>query len=61
MADVDKSSKTEPPTEKNSMNQDQRGSSLKAPEIGMTFTLLAGLLIILFLAPSKGKRYARIY
>ena len=30
-----------------------KGQFAKAPEIGMTFTLLAGLLVILFFAPSK--------
>lgn len=53
MADVDKSSKTEPPTEKKLSEARSKGQFAKAPEIGMTFTLLAGLLIILFLAPSK--------
>ena len=53
MADVDKSSKTEPPTEKKLSESRSKGQFAKAPEIGMTFTLLAGLLIILFLAPSK--------
>ena len=53
MADVDKSSKTEPPTEKKLPESRSKGQFAKAPEIGMTFTLLAGLLIILFLAPSK--------
>ena len=50
MADVDKSSKTEPPTEKKLSESRSKGQFAKAPEIGMTFTLLAGLLIILFLA-----------
>ena len=53
MADVDKSSKTEPPTEKKLSESRSKGQFAKAPEIGMTFTLLAGLLAILFLAPSK--------
>ena len=53
MADVDKSSKTEPPTEKKLSESRSKGQFAKAPEIGMTFTLLAGLLIILFLAPTK--------
>ena len=53
MSDVDKSSKTEPPTEKKLSESRSKGQFAKAPEIGMTFTLLAGLLIILFLAPSK--------
>ena len=30
-----------------------RGQFAKAPEIGMTLTLLAGLVVILFYAPSK--------
>ena len=54
MADVDKSSKTEPPTEKKLNDSRAKGQFAKAPEIGMTFTLLAGLLVILFLGPSKG-------
>ena len=53
MADVDKSSKTEPPTEKKLSESRSKGQFAKAPEIGMTMTLLAGLLVILFWAPSK--------
>ena len=53
MADVDKSSKTEPPTEKKLMEARSKGQFAKAPEIGMCFTLLAGLLVILFWAPGK--------
>lgn len=46
MADVDKSSKTEPPTEKRLSESRSRGQFAKAPEIGMTVTLLVGTLII---------------
>ncbi|HBJ60798.1 MAG TPA: hypothetical protein DDY76_03605, partial [Opitutae bacterium] len=53
MADVDKSSKTEPPTEKKLTEARSKGQFAKAPEIGMSFTLLAGLLVILFFAPGK--------
>ncbi|MEC7394052.1 MAG: EscU/YscU/HrcU family type III secretion system export apparatus switch protein, partial [Verrucomicrobiota bacterium] len=53
MADVDKSSKTEPPTEKKLSEARSKGQFAKAPEIGMSFTLLAGLLVILFFAPGK--------
>ena len=53
MSDVDKSTKTEPPTEKKLNESRSKGQFAKAPEIGMTFTLLAGLLVILFFAPSK--------
>jgi len=53
MADVDKSSKTEPPTEKKLSQAYAKGSFAKAPEIAMASTLLAGLLIITFLGPSK--------
>ena len=53
MADVDKSSKTEPPTEKKLSEARAKGNFAKAPEIGMTMTLLAGLLVILFWAPSR--------
>ena len=53
MSDVDKSSKTEPPTEKKLNQSRSKGQFAKAPEIGMTFTLLAGLLVILFFAPGK--------
>ena len=48
MPDVDKGSKTEPPTEKKLSESRSKGQFAKAPEIGMTFTLLAGLLVILF-------------
>ena len=53
MSDVDKSSKTEPPTAKKLSESYSRGQFAKAPEIGMTLTLLAGLVVILFYAPSK--------
>lgn len=53
MSDVDKSSKTEPPTEKKLSESRSKGQFAKAPEIGMTFTLLAGLLVILFFGPGK--------
>ena len=53
MADVDKSSKTEPPTEKKLSEASSKGNFAKAPEIGMTATLLAGLLVLFFWAPSK--------
>ena len=53
MADVDKSSKTEPPTEKRLSEARSRGQFAKAPEIGMTATLLAGLLVLFFWAPGK--------
>ncbi|MDC0547694.1 EscU/YscU/HrcU family type III secretion system export apparatus switch protein [Opitutales bacterium] len=55
MADVDKSSKTEPPTAKKLSDARAKGQFAKAPEIGMTLTLLAGLTVILFYAPSKAK------
>ena len=53
MSDVDKSSKTEPPTEKKLSEARSRGQFAKAPEIGMTATLLAGLLVLFFWAPAK--------
>ena len=53
MSDVDKSSKTEPPTAKKLSESYSKGQFAKAPEIGMTLTLLAGLVVILFYAPSK--------
>ena len=53
MADVDKESKTEDPTEKKLSEARSRGQFAKAPEIGMTATLLAGLLVLFFWAPSK--------
>ena len=53
MSDVDKSSKTEPPTAKKLAEARSQGQFAKAPEIGMTFTLLAGLVVILFYAPGK--------
>ena len=51
--DVDKSSKTEPPTAKRLSEARSKGQFAKAPEIGMTLTLLAGFLIILAFAPQK--------
>ena len=53
MSDVDKASKTEPPTEKRLSDAKNKGQFAKAPEISMTLTLLAGLLCMIFLAPSK--------
>ena len=53
MSDVDKSSKTEPPTAKKLSESQSKGQFAKAPEIGMTLTLLAGLVVILFYAPGK--------
>ncbi len=53
MADVDKSSKTEPPTEKKLSEAYSKGTFAKAPEIAMTATLLAGLLVITFWGPGK--------
>ncbi len=58
MSDVDKSSKTEEPTEKKLSEARSKGQFAKAPEISMTTTLLAGLLIILFFAPSKAEYMA---
>lgn len=52
-SDVDKSSKTEPPTEKKLSEARAKGQFAKAPEIGMTLSLLAGFLIILAFAPGK--------
>ena len=53
MSDVDKSSKTEPPTEKRKSEAKNKGQFAKAPEISMTLTLLAGFLCIFFFAPAK--------
>ena len=53
MSDVDKSSKTEPPTAKKLSESQSKGQFAKAPEIGMTLTMLAALLVILFYAPEK--------
>jgi flagellar biosynthetic protein FlhB len=53
MSDVDKSSKTEPPTAKKLSESQSKGQFAKAPEIGMTLTMLAGLVVILFYGPSK--------
>ena len=53
MSDVDKSSKTEPPTAKKLAEARSSGQFAKAPEIAMTLTLLAGLVVILFYGPSK--------
>ena len=50
MSDVDKSSKTEPPTAKKLTEAHSKGQFAKAPEIGMTLTLLAGFFVILFYA-----------
>jgi len=58
MSDVDKSSKTEPPTEKKLGEARSKGQFAKAPEISMTTTLLAGLLVILFWAPGKAEDLA---
>ena len=44
MSDVDKSSKTEPPTAKKLSDSHAKGQFAKAPEISMTLTLLAGFI-----------------
>jgi flagellar biosynthetic protein FlhB len=59
MSDVDKSSKTEPPTQKKISESQSKGSFAKAPEIGMTMTLLAGLLVIMFYGPGKAEDLAQ--
>ena len=56
MSDVDKSSKTEPPTEKKLSEAKSKGQFAKAPEISMALTLLAGLLCMLIFAPSKASQ-----
>ena len=53
MSDVDKSSKTEPPTAKKLTEARSKGQFAKAPEIAMTLTLLAGLIVILFYAATR--------
>jgi flagellar biosynthetic protein FlhB len=58
MSDVDKSSKTEPPTAKKLSEAWAKGNHAKAPEVTMTFTLLAGFLVILFYAPGKAEDIA---
>ncbi len=55
MADVDKSSKTEEPTAKRLAESRSRGQFAKAPEIGVTFTLVAGLLVIFFFGIQKSE------
>ena len=55
MADVDKSSKTEPPTEKRLSEARSRGQFAKAPEIGVTFTLAAGVIVILAFGIQKAE------
>ena len=54
MSDVDVILNREPPTATKKLSESySRGQFAKAPEIGMTLTLLAGLVVILFYAPSK--------
>ena len=53
MSDVDKSSKTEPPTEKKLTESRSKGQFAKAPEISMTLTLLAGFIVMFAFGPSK--------
>lgn len=55
MADTDKSSKTEPPTEKRLSEARSRGQFAKAPEIGVTFTLIAGVIVIVSFGISKAE------
>lgn len=55
MADVDKSSKTEPPTEKRLSEARSRGQFAKAPEIGVAFTLTAGVIVILAFGIQKAE------
>ncbi|MFP6900831.1 MAG: EscU/YscU/HrcU family type III secretion system export apparatus switch protein [Opitutales bacterium] len=55
MPDVDKSSKTEEPTEKRLNDSRSRGQFAKAPEIGVTFTLAAGVITILAFGIQKAE------
>lgn len=48
MADTEKDSKTEKPTAKRLNQARQEGQMAQAQEIGTTFTLLAGLLVVMF-------------
>ena len=48
MADTDKDSKTEEPTAKRLDKAREEGQLPQAQEIGTTFTLLAGLLVVMF-------------
>ena len=53
MSDVDKSSKTEPPTAKKLSESRSKGQFAKAPEIGDDPNFAAGLVVILFYGPEK--------
>ena len=55
MPDVDKSSKTEEPTEKRLSETRSRGQFAKAPEIGVTFTLAAGVITIVAFGIQKAE------
>lgn len=51
MADTDKDSKTEKPTGKRLEQARGEGNVAQAQEIGVAFTLLAGLLVVMFMGP----------
>ncbi|EDY85011.1 FlhB/HrpN/YscU/SpaS family [Verrucomicrobiia bacterium DG1235] len=48
MADTDQDSKTEKPTAKRLTDEQEKGNFPQAQEVGVTFTLLAGLLVVMF-------------
>jgi len=60
MADVDKSSKTEPPSDKKLADAHKKGQFAKAPEIGVTFTLIAALIIFAFTGKDKAVEVGRL-
>ena len=51
MADEDKSSKTEQPTDRRLQKAREEGDVPKSPEVSGWFTLAAGLAVIAFMAP----------
>ncbi|TVR49991.1 MAG: EscU/YscU/HrcU family type III secretion system export apparatus switch protein [Puniceicoccaceae bacterium] len=60
MADQDKASKTEEPTEKRIKDAFEEGQFAKSPEIQVAFGLGAGFLVLLFAGPTIGMRVGEI-
>ncbi|MFP4519403.1 MAG: EscU/YscU/HrcU family type III secretion system export apparatus switch protein, partial [Oceanicaulis sp.] len=60
MAEEDKSSKTEQPTERRLKKAREEGDVPKSQEISGWFTLAAGLAVFAFMAPAVSSDLARI-
>jgi len=60
MSDEDKSSKTEEPTAKKLQQAHEQGQFAKAPELPITFVLVAAFVIFAFFGPDRAAAIARL-